>query len=123
MVLMKKPLPMLTGEPGPQPQTDRFCLSYASHSVNQEMKSSARAELEVPTVWVTKASTIYKVEFCDMTNRWFWTPVAKCSCTKNTCGRGPKRAHSGKGKEQWQQQGMAGKGKGSGKGSKSRPSY
>ena len=145
-MIFKKPMPMMTGVPGPSPTEKSLCLSYSAHSVAEENgRREARKALEPPTVWLTKASTVYKAEFCRLTNRWFWTSVAKCSCTRDSCPRKPKRAHTGEGggwkeggKGQWGQEdvqewgqqqgkgkGKGGKGgKGSGRGtSSSKPSY
>merc|ERR1712130_333230 len=87
-VIFKKPMPMLTGVPGPYPTKKSLCLSYSAHSVAEENgRREARVSLEPPTVWTTKASTVYKAEFCQLTNRWFWTSVAKCSCARDSCPR------------------------------------
>merc|ERR1712192_2536 len=129
-VIFKKPMPMLTGVPGPSPTKKSLCLSYSAHSVAEENgRRGARVSLEPPTVWMSKASTVYKAEFCQLTNRWFWTSVAKCSCARDSCPRKPKRAHSGGGSgwkegknRKWGQEGMGGKGSGKGT-SSSKPSY
>ena len=98
LVIFKKPMPMLTGVPGPAPTKKSLCLSYSAHSVAEENgRSEPRVSLEPPTVWVTKASTVFKAEFCQLTNRWFWTSVAKCSCARDSCPRKRKRAHTGGG--------------------------
>ena len=124
LVIFKKPMPMLTGVPGPSPTKKSLCLSYSAHSVAEENgRSEARVSLEPPTVWMTKASTVYKAEFCQLTNRWFWTSVAKCSCARDSCPRKPKRAHAGGGSG-WMEGGKGQGGRGSGKGTSSfRPSY
>merc|ERR1712152_10345 len=61
LVIFKKPMPMLTGVPGPSPPKKSLCLSYSAHSVAEENgRREARVSLEPPTVWMTKASTVYK---------------------------------------------------------------
>ena len=104
MVILKRPLPSLTGVPGPQPSPTDLCLPFSSYSLDQEDQTEGvRRKLEPPTVWRTKGQTVYKAEFDRVTNSWFWSAVAKCSCPKTSCSRGGRgQGGQGKpGKGQW----------------------
>jgi len=83
LAVLKKPSPILTGVEGPPPSLDSQCLAFASHFLAQETKDEGNTgtKLGSPTTWITKDSTIYKAELCPLTNKWFWTSVAKCSCS------------------------------------------
>jgi len=92
MVIMKKGMALLTGVPGPAPESKTFCQLYARYALESSMKGGKRARLEMPTAWLEKEGVIYKGEMCPLTKKWFWTSVARCSCPRDMCHGGDLKA-------------------------------
>ena len=86
MVIMKKGLAMMAGEPGPSPDTEILCQLYTRYVLESSSKGGKRSKLEMPTAWLEKQGVIYKGEKCPITKRWFWTNIARCSCGADMCG-------------------------------------
>jgi len=84
IVLLKKYLPLISGQPGPKPKKADLCLAFAQHSLQQENGKSPqkRKQLTPPTTWITKGQAVYKTEFNELNNQWLYTKVAMCSYPK-----------------------------------------
>jgi len=89
MVIMKKGMAVLTGTPGPAPDKENLCQLFANFAIENSLKGGARTELDLPTVWVEKSKVVYKGELCPLTRKWFWTSVARCSCSREMCYQPP----------------------------------
>jgi len=91
MVILKKGMAMMTGVPGPPPDSDSLCKIYAGYVLDNSAKGGKRSKLDIPTAWVEKTGVIYKGELCPLSRRWFWTSIARCTCPQDMCrGDGPK---------------------------------
>lgn len=85
MVILKKSMAIMTGVPGPSPDRDSLCQLYARFALENSGKGGTRTKLEIPTAWLEKGGVIYKGELCPLSQKWFWTSVARCTCPKDMC--------------------------------------
>ena len=80
-----------SGEFGGTPDTENLCKLYIGQAIAKEYARSKAAKdngrmleriraAKMPTVWSAKNNVISRAQFCPLTNAWFWSQVAKCSC-------------------------------------------
>ena len=84
--ILKKETPFMTGVVGAPPETKALCKAYATHTADVAAKRDQMEMLSLPTIWEEKEGTVYKGDFCPLMGKWFWSPIAKCSCSQNKCG-------------------------------------
>merc|ERR1719206_527365 len=84
--ILKKKTPFMTGVVGAPPETKALCKVYATHTADVAAKRDQMEMLSLPTIWEEKEGTVYKGDFCPLMGKWFWSPIAKCSCSQNKCG-------------------------------------
>merc|ERR1719228_341317 len=77
MVIMKKGLAMMAGEPGPSPDTETLCQLYTRYVLESSTKGGKRSKLEMPTAWLEKQGVIYKGKKISREEESFETLIVK----------------------------------------------
>ena len=96
MADLREPAGMRMGEAGEAPSNDEMCVSFVSQIMQDlyrdkdEDKDKGKFRpmiLGTPMIWRAEDQTVTRGNYCPISDQWYWTKVAKCSCpmTKDSC--------------------------------------